>query len=531
MYQEFFGLREPPFRDTPDPRFAVPVPSHEAAYAALAAGVSQGRGLLLLTGAAGTGKTILVHRLTEALEGVGVVAVPYPNVTVDDVLWYVARALDVPAGGDVVDRVRRALARRRERGERVLLVVDEAQALPRATLARLPRLFGDVTAGTPALQILLAGQPALETVANELRLSTSAVRARLEPLTAAESALYVRERLRHAGVTSDDLFAPAAVARLGRLSGGTPRLLSVLCDRCLAAAFVAGERSVTPAIVKQVWASDRTLATTEGLPAHALPEPAPVAARRPSPRPRPAATSPAPRAAPPKSAAPAVPPPPPVVPRPARRPRRQVELPFPPPTKTTAAGGARSLRAAGAGAAVLRGMLIAVATWRVLAPQPVRVARQVAPPPTFPAPPVLAPTERRVPTTHDFAPDAARPSAAEALDVVDQFRLALESRDGDRLRRVLAPDVAEGDRQGLAAVAARYDRVLRGMDDVAYVQPTATVVPRREGVTVTAPFVIRYQDHRRTREIAGTAAWDVERRDGRTVIVAIDGELPGALAP
>lgn len=528
MYHEFFGLREPPFRDTPDPRFAVPIPSHEAAYAALAAGVSAGRGLLLLTGAPGSGKTILVKRLTAALpRSVQVVAVPYPNVTLDDVVWYLAKALDVPAGRDGGEPVRREIARRREHGERVLLVVDEAQALPRATLAALPGLLGGATPdGTPALQILLAGQPALETVANELRLSTSAVRARLEPLSSAESALYIRERLRHGGATSDDLFAPAAVARLGRLAGGTPRLLSVLCDRCLAAAFVAGEQSVTPAIVKQVWASDRTLATTEGLPAPAFPEPARAAPAAP---PAPGASRPAPA---PVSVAPKTPPRAPAAPRPAPRARRQVDLPFPAPTRTTAAAGGRSLRVAGAGAAVLLGMLIAVVVWRVRAPGPIRVATPVAPPATLAPPPVLVPEERRVAARREPAPDGARPSAAEALDAVDEFRFALESRDRDRLRRVLAPDVAEGDRQGIVAVAARYDRVLLAVDDVAYLQPTATVVPHRERVTVTAPFVIRYQDRRRTsREVAGTAAWDVERRDGRAVIVQIDGELPQALAP
>jgi hypothetical protein len=114
------------------------------------------------------------------------------------------------------------------------------------------------------------------------------------------------------------------------------------------------------------------------------------------------------------------------------------------------------------------------------------------------------------------------PSATEALDLVDRFRLAYESRNVERLRPVLAPHV-------FAEIASRYARDVDDLETIDYIQPTAVAEPHGDRVQVEAPFVLRYRDrHGAKGERHGTASWEIARLDGETRIVSLRGEL---LAP
>src|SRR5262249_7716431 len=143
-------------------------------------------------------------------------------------------------------------------GGNVALLIDEAQDLKPEVLEELRLLSNLETAREKILQIVLAGQPELDGIlANpglrQLRQRVT-LRIRLRPLSSAEVALYVRTRLEQAGAASGDLCSPDALARVAQLSQGIPRLVNVLCDASLLAAFATGSHEVTRAIVDDAWA-------------------------------------------------------------------------------------------------------------------------------------------------------------------------------------------------------------------------------------------------------------------------------------
>src|SRR5262249_54629121 len=276
MYRAFFGLGEAPFRITPDPRFLHHGVAVEAALRALTTGILERAGLLVLVGEVGTGKTTLVRQLLESLPGeVRTVLVMHPTVGFDEILDHVLLELGLPVQGGgreaLLERLSEFLREHTHVGGNAVVFFDEAQALQDATLDALPALLDVAGAdGRPALQIVLAGQPGLETRlaprAHAALRARIGAPARLGPPPAAEVASYVRARLAHAQAQDLDIFTPEALARVAALSGGVPRIINVLCEAALVAAFADGQRPIARSTIETVWADYAPLHRAEGTP-------------------------------------------------------------------------------------------------------------------------------------------------------------------------------------------------------------------------------------------------------------------------
>jgi general secretion pathway protein A len=260
MYRAFFGIAEPPFAITPDPRYLYLGTRHAEALAHLVYGVSEAGGFIQLTGEVGTGKTTTVRSLlARAPQGVEIALILNPRLSPLELLQALTEELgiDCAAGGGVkplVDALNAYLLEAHSAGRRVVLIIDEAQALSAETLEQVRLLTNLETESRKLLQIILIGQPELRELLgrSDLRQLAQRITARyhLEPLGRDDTAAYIRHRLRVAGAVHE-LFRPSALRELHRLSGGVPRLINVLGDRALLAAYGNDRHEVTAPLVRQ----------------------------------------------------------------------------------------------------------------------------------------------------------------------------------------------------------------------------------------------------------------------------------------
>ena len=267
LYAGYFGLTEAPFRATPDPRFFYSNLGYREAYATLLYGVLQRKGFIALTGQIGTGKTTLLRRLMDEL-GPPVRFVLFYNTTLtfDETVEFICGELELAVDGlSRVQRLQRLndlLIAEARQGGNVVLLIDEAQNLGPDVLENLRLISNLETSTEKLLQIVLVGQPELDAKLADPRLwqvaQRIAVRYRLDPLPDDEIGRFIDHRLRHCGATRRDLFTADAVRRVAAYSRGVPRLINILCDGALLAAYGIGTRRVTGAMVDEV-ASDLKL--------------------------------------------------------------------------------------------------------------------------------------------------------------------------------------------------------------------------------------------------------------------------------
>jgi general secretion pathway protein A len=293
VYTGHFGLREAPFRATPDPRFFYGNPVYREAYAALLYGVVARKGFIALTGEVGTGKTTLLRRLMDEL-GPPVRFVLFYNTTstFDETIEFICAELGLAVGGlSRVQRLQRLndlLIAEAAQGGNVVLLLDEAQNLGPSVLENLRLISNLETATAKLLQIVLAGQPELDVKlrAPALRQVAQriAVRARLTPLDDGEVGRFIEYRLRLCGGTRPDLFTGNAIRRIVAYSRGVPRVINILCDSTLLAAYGAGLRRVSGRMVDEV-AADLRLSDRDA-PARRRPPVPAGPAGRPAPRAR-----------------------------------------------------------------------------------------------------------------------------------------------------------------------------------------------------------------------------------------------------
>jgi general secretion pathway protein A len=260
MYSAFFGIAELPFAITPDPRYLYLGTRHAEALAHLVYGVSEAGGFIQLTGEVGTGKTTTVRTLlARAPQGAEIALILNPLLTPLELLQSLNEELGIPCpeGAGVkllVDALNNYLLDAHAAGRRVVLIIDEAQNLPAGTLEQVRLLTNLETESRKLLQIILIGQPELRELLarSDLRQLAQRITARyhLEPLDRADTEAYVRHRLAVAGAVHE-LLSPAALREVHRLSGGVPRLINVLCDRALLAAYGSDRHEVSAALVRQ----------------------------------------------------------------------------------------------------------------------------------------------------------------------------------------------------------------------------------------------------------------------------------------
>ena len=263
MYESFYGLRERPFDLTPNPRFLLLTGKHREALSNLQYGLMSRRGLTLLIGDAGTGKTTLVRATLEQFEKQGARIAYLNNPTLTRVEFYEflsgAFELDPAAGSSktrLLTELGRILAARHAEGVLTALIIDEAQALPDELLEEIRLLANMETATDKLLPIVLAGQPELAERLNQASLrqlkQRVALRCQLGALDAREAAEYIAARIRIAGGSSAVVFTRQAVDAIFARSGGIPRLISVICDNALVSGFAADRRPVGRDIIDDV---------------------------------------------------------------------------------------------------------------------------------------------------------------------------------------------------------------------------------------------------------------------------------------
>jgi general secretion pathway protein A len=254
MYSSFFGLNEKPFAITPDPRYLYLSRRHAEALAHLLYGITESGGFIQLTGEVGTGKTTLVRSLLEQLpEHAEVALVLNPRLSPQEFLLTICDELHVEVPHrdsqmEVVNALNRRLLEAHSAGQRVVLIVDEAQNLSADVLEQIRLLTNLETAKQKLLQIILIGQPELREVLarSDLRQLAQRITGRyhLEPLEADELRAYVQHRLEVAGSRAE-IFTPGAHRVLHRVSRGIPRLVNVIADRALLGAWSQEEHKVT----------------------------------------------------------------------------------------------------------------------------------------------------------------------------------------------------------------------------------------------------------------------------------------------
>jgi general secretion pathway protein A len=262
MYTSFFGLTEKPFAITPDPRYLYLSERHAEALAHLLYGINESGGFIQLTGEVGTGKTTVVRTLLSRVPHHADVAVILnPRVTPVEFLLTICEELglaiaeaDRDSVKQLVDALNRRLLSAHAEGRRIIVLVDEAQNLSIDVLEQVRLLTNLETPTQKLLQIILIGQPELRELLDRTDLRQLAQRItgryHLKPLSREETKGYVRHRLRVAGAT-EEIFTPAALGELHRLSMGIPRVINVACDRALLGAYTQETKKITAGLVRR----------------------------------------------------------------------------------------------------------------------------------------------------------------------------------------------------------------------------------------------------------------------------------------
>jgi general secretion pathway protein A len=262
MYEQFYGLQTRPFELSPDPRFLLLTRGHREALSTLQYALSGRKGVALLVGDAGTGKTTLIHAaLASQQPDRLIVFLSNPALTRDEFFEFLADGFQMPADA-AVSKTRilltltRMLRERQETGGMAALIIDEAQCLPDALLEEVRLLANIETATEKLLSIILVGQPELAERLNQPSLrqikQRVGLRCALSPLDRAETAAYIATRIQIAGGDCAKLFTRRAIDTVYERSGGTPRTISVICDNALVAGFALDRRPVDDDIVLEV---------------------------------------------------------------------------------------------------------------------------------------------------------------------------------------------------------------------------------------------------------------------------------------
>jgi type II secretory pathway predicted ATPase ExeA/septal ring-binding cell division protein DamX len=254
MYLEHFGLREAPFRITPHTEFFFSGANRGATLEALIYAITAGEGMVKVTGEVGTGKTMLCRVLMERLpDSVETIYLAVPSLSRDEMLAAIAGDLEIETAGANTTRLVRSLQERlvelHSAGRQVVALIDEAHAMPLATLEEIRLLSNLETNKEKLLQIVLFGQPELDqhlALPNMRQLKERITHAfTLGPLPPKEVDEYVRFRLRAAGYRGPDLFGPDALRIITEASEGLTRRINIYADKTLLAAFAGGTHTVT----------------------------------------------------------------------------------------------------------------------------------------------------------------------------------------------------------------------------------------------------------------------------------------------
>lgn len=260
MYYAHFGLKQPPFKITPNTEFFFLGGNRGAILDALIYAVNSGEGIIKVVGEVGSGKTMLCRMLQVALpESVESIYLANPSLAPEEILHAIAFELQLvlPPNADrlkVMQVLQTYLLAHHAAGRQVVIFVEEAQGMPLATLEEIRLLSNLETKYDKLLQIVLFGQPELDDNLNETRIRQLRERIThsfyLEPFDTTEISKYLIFRLRAAGYFGPPLFTKAAVEQIAGVAKGLVRRVNILADKSLLAAFADNVYQVTPKYVQ-----------------------------------------------------------------------------------------------------------------------------------------------------------------------------------------------------------------------------------------------------------------------------------------
>jgi len=261
MYKVFFGLKEKPFKITPDPAFFFMGTNHQDALNHLLYGISQQEGFTLVTGHIGTGKTILCRTLIKELnkEGAKTALILNPSLSEIELLKTINEEFELGKTGNtkkaIIDRLNHFLLEQFSLGKNVVLIIDEAQNLQPEVLEGIRLLSNLETEKTKLIQIVLFGQLELESLLDISRLKQLkqriAIRYRLKPLAKKEINNYINHRLMIAGSSGKIRFTREAFKLVYKYSSGIPRLINLVCEKALLSCYVSQSFKVTGRSIKE----------------------------------------------------------------------------------------------------------------------------------------------------------------------------------------------------------------------------------------------------------------------------------------
>jgi len=260
MYKEFFGLKEKPFNVTSDPNFLFLSRAHKEAFSHLLYGIKEKKGFLEITGEVGAGKTTLCRALLNQLDKNTKSAFVF-NSSLPEMQLLQCILEDF---GLVVERRNKVSMLRQlngflisemSKGNNVVLIIDEAQNLKPSTLEEIRMLSNLETEKEKLFQIILVGQPELKTRLESPNLrqlrQRIAIRFHITPLDRNEAEKYIYHRLTVAGSRGEIRFPSDSIDAIHKFSGGIPRLINMVCDKSLLAAYVMELKDITLPIIQR----------------------------------------------------------------------------------------------------------------------------------------------------------------------------------------------------------------------------------------------------------------------------------------
>lgn len=261
MYTAFYGFIEKPFEITPNPRFLYLSDSHKEALAHLIYATKEDKGFTVISGEVGTGKTMIGRTLLSRLDGnVKTVYIFDPSISPLDFLHYICEALGIKghqrSRGQYIAQLYAFLVEAKARGEKALLVIDEAQCLSADLLEEIRLLTNLETDRTKLLLVALLGQPELNDLLDrhefrQLKQRIS-LRYHMQPLTKKDIKKYIETRLKVVGAPNLNIFKPKAIKKIYEYSKGTPRLINIICDNALLTGFSLDKKVINESIIQEV---------------------------------------------------------------------------------------------------------------------------------------------------------------------------------------------------------------------------------------------------------------------------------------
>ncbi len=262
MYAQFYGFKETPFGLTPNPKYIFKTESYLEVISSLKYCISQYKGLVVVLGEVGTGKTTTLRSMLQQL-GPDIVSIYIlnPFLTVPEFYHWLTKSLRLDLAPscskpELLETLAICLARRHAKGSRTVLIADEAHGLSQEVLEEIRLLANLETNTEKLLQIVLCGQPELRETLNRPNLrqikQRIAMRCTINPLEMYEINKYIRFRMKTAGAERLDIFDSEAIDLIGRLSQGIPRVINNICDNALLRGYADNQEIITRDIIQEV---------------------------------------------------------------------------------------------------------------------------------------------------------------------------------------------------------------------------------------------------------------------------------------